>query len=43
LDFDGCCHCWPNSHRYGAMNIYNDNTCSDDMFRKRHDHTPIKH
>jgi hypothetical protein len=39
----GRCDCWPNSHRYSAMSIVNDNTCSDDMFRKKHDHTLSKH
>jgi len=29
LYFDGPCHCWLDSHRYGAMNINNDNTCND--------------
>jgi hypothetical protein len=43
LDFDGRYHCWANLHKYGAMNINNNNTCNDDMFRKKHDHTPNKH
>jgi len=30
MNFDGHCHCWPNSHRYGSTNINDDNTCSDD-------------
>jgi hypothetical protein len=29
LDFDGCCHCWPDAHRYGVANIDDDNTCND--------------
>jgi hypothetical protein len=28
--FDGHCHCWPDLHKYGAINIDEDNTCSDD-------------
>jgi hypothetical protein len=30
LNFNYCCHCWCNSHRYGAMNINDDNKCDDD-------------
>jgi hypothetical protein len=30
LDFDGRCHYWPDSHRYGSMSIDDDNTCNDD-------------
>ncbi len=29
-NFDGCCHCWPDSHKYGSTSINNANTCSDD-------------
>jgi hypothetical protein len=29
LDLDGCHHYWPNSHRYGGINI-DDITCNDD-------------
>jgi len=29
-NLDACCHCWPNSHIYGAMNIDDDHTCNDD-------------
>ncbi len=27
-----CCHCWPDSNRYNATNIDNNNTCNDDGF-----------
>jgi hypothetical protein len=30
LNFDGHCHCWINSHKYGSTNIDDNNTCSDD-------------
>jgi len=30
MNFDGHCHCWPKSHRYGSTNINDDNTCSND-------------
>jgi hypothetical protein len=30
LNFDGHCHCWFDSHIYDAMNIGDDNTCSND-------------
>lgn len=29
-NFHGCCHCWPNLHKYGAVNIDDDNTYGDD-------------
>ncbi len=29
LNFDGCCHCQSNLHRYGVANIDDDNTCND--------------
>jgi hypothetical protein len=28
-NFDGCCHCRFDSHKYGVMNINNNNTCSN--------------
>jgi hypothetical protein len=28
-DFDGHCHCWSDSHKYGTTNIDNDNTCNE--------------
>jgi hypothetical protein len=31
LNFDGCCHYWSNSHRYGATSINNNNTCNNDV------------
>ncbi len=31
-NFDGCCHCWFDSHKYGVMNIDNNNTCNDDGY-----------
>jgi len=30
LNLDGHCYCWPDSQKYGATNIDNDNTCNDD-------------
>jgi hypothetical protein len=32
LNFDGHCHCLLNSHKYGATNINDDITCSDDAY-----------
>jgi hypothetical protein len=29
-NLDGHCHCWLDLHKYGAMNIDNDNICNDD-------------
>jgi hypothetical protein len=29
-DFDGHCHCWIDSHKYGSTSIDDNNTCSDD-------------
>jgi len=31
-DLDGCCHCWLDLHKYGVVNIDEDNTCSDDGY-----------
>jgi hypothetical protein len=31
LNFDGCCHYWSNSHRYGATSIDNNSTCNNDV------------
>jgi hypothetical protein len=30
LNFDGCCHCLSNLHRYGVANIDDNNTCNND-------------
>jgi hypothetical protein len=35
LDLNGCCHCWPNSHRYGVTNINNNNICNNDGCSKK--------
>ncbi len=29
MNFDGCCHCWSDLHKYGVANINNDNTCNN--------------
>jgi hypothetical protein len=29
LDFNECCHCWSNSHKYGVASIDDDNTCDN--------------
>jgi len=29
-NLDACCHYWPNSHIYGAVNIDDNHTCNDD-------------
>jgi hypothetical protein len=34
--FDGPCHYWPNLHIYGAMNIDDDITCSDDGYLRKY-------
>jgi hypothetical protein len=50
-NFDGCCHYWSNSHRYGVVNIDDNNTCSNDFclgedtiinrMKTRHDFIPL--
>jgi hypothetical protein len=32
LNFDGCCQCWFNSHKYGVVSIDDDNTCSNNGY-----------
>ncbi len=34
-NFDGCYHCWPDLHKYGATNINDNNTSSDDGYKKK--------
>jgi hypothetical protein len=34
-NFDGQCYYWPDLHKYGAMNIYDNNTCIDNGYSKK--------